>query len=49
MMEGMMNGTMMQGMGWMALCLLFTLLFFTVLVLAIIAFLKYLRKPDKIP
>ncbi|MFC6381522.1 hypothetical protein [Psychrobacter glacincola] len=44
----MMNGTMMQGMGWMILCLLFALLFFAVLVLAVIAFLKYLRKPDKI-
>tara|TARA_R100000935_G_scaffold119_7_gene390 strand:- start:435 stop:590 length:156 start_codon:yes stop_codon:yes gene_type:complete len=50
MMEGMINGTMMQGMswGWMILCLLFALLFFAVIVLAVIAFLKYLRKPDKI-
>jgi uncharacterized membrane protein len=40
-----MNGSMMYGMGWvmMLICLLFTLLFFAVLVLTIMALLKYLR------
>lgn len=39
---------MMEGMGWgwMALCLLFALLFFAVLVLTIMALLKYLRNKD---
>lgn len=43
-----MNGSMMQGMGWimMLICLLFILLFFAVLVLTIKALLKYLRDKD---
>ena len=43
-----MNGTMMQGMGWgwMLLCLLFALLFFVLLVLTVMALLKYLRKSE---
>lgn len=46
--NGMMSGTMMQGMGWgwVLLCLLFALLFFAVLIWIVRALLKYLRKPD---
>jgi len=46
--NGMMSGTMMQGMGWgwMLLCLLFALLFFAVLVWIVVALLTYLRKPN---
>jgi flagellar biogenesis protein FliO len=46
--NGMMSGTMMQGMGWgwMLLCLLFALLFFAVLVWIVMALLTYLRKPN---
>ena len=45
----MMNGTMMQGMGWgmMIACLLGALLFFALLVLTVMALLKYLRKPKQ--
>ncbi len=48
MMNGIMNGTMMQGMGWggMIICLLFVLLFLALLVLTVMALLKYLRKPQ---
>jgi len=46
--SGMINETMMQGMGWgaMIICMLFALLFLTVLVLAIMALLRYLRKSE---
>ncbi|MBP3946855.1 hypothetical protein [Psychrobacter sp. K31L] len=45
----MMNETMMQGMGWggVIICMLFAVLFLTVLVLAIMAILKYLRKESR--
>lgn len=48
MMNGMMNGTVMQSMGWggMVVCLLFALLFLAMLVLTVIALLKYLRKSE---
>lgn len=48
MMHEMMNGSMMQGMGWgmMLIYLLFILMVFTVLILTIMSLLKYLRKPD---
>lgn len=55
MMYGMMNGTMhgmmngsMHGMGWgeSIVSLLFTVLVFAVLILTIMALLKYLRNKD---
>jgi len=55
MMHGMMNGTMhgmtngsMHGMGWggSIVSLLFTVLVFSVLILTIMALLKYLRNKD---
>ena len=55
MMHGMMNGTMhgmmngsMHGMGWgeSIVSLLFTVLVFEVLILTIMALLKYLRNKD---
>ena len=55
MMHGMMNGTMhgmmngsMHGMGWgeSIVSLLFTVLVFAVLILTIMASLKYLRNKD---
>ena len=58
MMHGMMNGTMhgmmngsMHGMGWgeSIVSLLFTVLVFAVLILTIMAILKYLRNKDKVP
>lgn len=47
-MHGMMNGSMMHGMGWgmMVLCAVFGLLFFAILVLMIMSLLKYLGKTD---
>ncbi len=46
-MYSMMNGSM-HGMGWgrAIVSLSFTVLVFAVLILAILALLKYLRKPD---
>ncbi len=45
----MMNGMMMQGMGWggMIICMLFALLFLALLVLTVMALLKYLRQPKQ--
>ncbi|WP_296175904.1 hypothetical protein [Psychrobacter sp. UBA2769] len=47
MMHGMMNGSM-HGMGWgeSIVSLLFTVLVFAVLILTIMALLKYLRNKD---
>lgn len=45
----MMNGMMMQGMGWggIIVCLLFALLFYALLILTVMALLKYLRQPKQ--
>jgi len=43
----MMNDTMMNGMGGMMVCMVFALLFFIVLLLAVFALIKYLRQPTQ--